>query len=220
MPPDPVHTVTLACHPETPAEAVRRIAARVCMAPAGSLAVTYTVEGDLDRLRVPAPRTPRVAARLWEHTCCEIFIACKGMPAYYEFNLSPSGEWGAYAFDGYRSRRENERPIEEPAPQVAVRGSADMLELDALIRLDCLPALHSGAPLSLALSAVIEDSDGALSYWALRHPPGRPDFHHPEAFVLNLPPTTPPARAATPPRAGSHHPARRAGTPPPAGGEE
>jgi len=37
-----------------------------------------------------------------------------------------------------------------------------------------------------ALSAVIEDDDGAFSYWALRHPPGKPDFHHPDAFALML----------------------------------
>jgi hypothetical protein len=33
---------------------------------------------------------------------------------------------------------------------------------------------------------VIEDADGSLSYWALAHPPGRPDFHHTEAFALDL----------------------------------
>lgn len=38
----------------------------------------------------------------------------------------------------------------------------------------------------LGLSAVIEEKGGALSYWALRHAPGRPDFHHPRAFVRRL----------------------------------
>ena len=32
----------------------------------------------------------------------------------------------------------------------------------------------------------IEDEAGALSYWALRHPPGKPDFHHPAGFALEL----------------------------------
>jgi hypothetical protein len=126
-----------------------------------------------------------MADLLWQHTCCEIFIASKGMPTYYEFNLSPSGEWAAYAFDGYRSRA-GEACAEGLAPEVAVRGSAGMLELDAVIRLDRLSKLRSGAPLALALSAVVEDSDRALSYWALRHPPGKPDFHHPQAFALEL----------------------------------
>jgi len=184
MPPDPVHTVTLACHPETPTEAVRGIAARVRRAPRGSLAVTYIVEGDLDQLRVPAPRAPRSAGRLWEHTCCEIFIARKGLAAYHEFNLSPSGEWAQYAFDGYR--KPAEAGAAGAAPQVTVRGAAGRFEIDAVIHLDRLSAAHARADLSLALSAVIEDSDGALSYWALRHAPGKPDFHHPQAFALEL----------------------------------
>jgi hypothetical protein len=185
MPPDPVHTVTLACHPETPTEAVRGIVARVSRTP-GKLSVSYVLNGDLKRLRVPASQAPRMADRLWEHTCCEIFIACKGLPAYHEFNLSPSGEWMAYEFDGYRSRRAGEPQAEGLAPEVTVRGTASLLELDAVIRLDRLSALHSSAPLALAVSAVIEDSEGALSYWAIRHPPGRPDFHRAEAFALEL----------------------------------
>jgi hypothetical protein len=32
----------------------------------------------------------------------------------------------------------------------------------------------------------VEDVDGILSYWALRHPAGKPDFHHTDAFALQL----------------------------------
>ena len=39
----------------------------------------------------------------------------------------------------------------------------------------------------LAVSAVIEETDGTKSFWALRHPPGPPDFHHPDCFALTLP---------------------------------
>lgn len=39
----------------------------------------------------------------------------------------------------------------------------------------------------LGLSAVIEGVDGAISYWALVHPSDKPDFHHPDSFVLDLP---------------------------------
>ncbi|MBI3061386.1 MAG: hypothetical protein HYY83_05345 [Deltaproteobacteria bacterium] len=28
--------------------------------------------------------------------------------------------------------------------------------------------------------------DGTISYWALKHPPGKPDFHHPDAFALEI----------------------------------
>ncbi len=40
--------------------------------------------------------------------------------------------------------------------------------------------------LALGLSVVIEEESGALSYWALRHAPGKPDFHHASAFALEL----------------------------------
>ena len=46
--------------------------------------------------------------------------------------------------------------------------------------------LPQGRPLRLGLSAVVEDVDGILSYWALRHPSGKPDFHHTDAFALQL----------------------------------
>jgi hypothetical protein len=40
----------------------------------------------------------------------------------------------------------------------------------------------------LGLSAVLEEKDGAKSYWALAHPPGdQPDFHHPDCFAARLP---------------------------------
>lgn len=150
------------------------------------LAVTYVIEGGLDRVRVPAPHeAPGVADRLWEHTCCEIFIARNGVPGYYEFNLAPSGEWAAYAFERYR-----ERVVLDDAnaldPQIAVRRFEKKFELNALILLDRLSPTHADSALALGLAAVVEDQDGSLSYWALLHPPGKPDFHHPDAFALTL----------------------------------
>ncbi len=98
--------------------------------------VSYTLEGNLGRLRIAPPREPRRADWLWEHTCCEIFIGCKDLPAYHEFNLAPSGEWAAYAFTGYR----NGVPLadEELDPRIAVRRAAGQLEIEARIRLDRL----------------------------------------------------------------------------------
>ena len=46
-----------------------------------------------------------------------------------------------------------------------------------VLRYEPARALHARAPLSLALSAVVEDLGGALAYWALEHPAGKPDFH-------------------------------------------
>jgi hypothetical protein len=173
----------LACHPDCRGDAVRRVLAGLSRKPDGSLAVGYVIEGDVTSLRIPARATPAIRERLWQHTCCEIFIAREGSTAYHEFNLSPSGEWAAYAFERYREGR---RLIDEKmAPQISVRDAPGRLELDAVIP---LPRLfpHARAKVLLALSVVLEDEGGALTYWALRHPPGKPDFHHPEAFAVAL----------------------------------
>ena len=112
------------------------------------LAVTYVIEGDLDRLRVPAPAepsAPRFGARLWEHTCCEIFIARKGLPAYHEFNLLPFRRVGGVRVRALSRRHAARRRVERARqldPHVTVRGAAARLELDAVIRLDRLSPAH------------------------------------------------------------------------------
>jgi hypothetical protein len=162
---------------------VRRIAAKLRRTADGSLAVSYVLEADLSRLRIPAPAAPRIGENLWQHTCFELFIA-RQMPAYHEFNFSPSGAWAAYAFERYRERRS--LTDETLRPSINARSSAQQLEIDALISLDRLLPGNFAGKAKLGLSAVIEDADGGLSYWALRHPPGKPDFHHPEAFAVEL----------------------------------
>ena len=147
--------------------------------------MTYAIEGDLARLRVPPPRPPRIARELWRRTCCECFVARAGAPGYHEFNFAPSGEWTVYNFAKYREG--GEALIDEALnPRIAVRSAVGELELDASIALGRLSPAHPHVRLALALSAVIEDEEGALSYWALLHPEGKPDFHHPDSFALAL----------------------------------
>src|SRR5688500_11170806 len=89
-------------HPASSCAALRGIEASVTRAADGSLQLAFRLEGDLDRLRIPPARPPRIAERLWQHTCCELFIASAAGAAYHEFNFSPSGEWAAYRFERYR----------------------------------------------------------------------------------------------------------------------
>jgi hypothetical protein len=163
-------------HPATPCTAVRGIHAKMTRNADGSLDVSYRIEGDLDRVRIPPPRPPRAGEALWQHTCCELFIADAAGPGYREFNFSPAGEWAAFRFTGYREGAS----FAAPDPRIGVARSAGALDLSAQIQ----PS-HRGK-LRIGLSAVIEEIDGALSYWALRHAPGKPDFHHRHAFALEL----------------------------------
>ena len=146
--------------------------------------VRYTIAGRLERVRVAEPRPPRPAHRLWEHTCCEMFVKLSGASAYHELNFAPSGEWAAYAFDRYRHGAQ--AAMDALGPEVNVRRLSGALELSARMRLDRLSPAYTSAKLAIALAAVIEDDDGTLSYWAINHPPGKPDFHHPDAFALEL----------------------------------
>ena len=150
----------------------------------GALALTYIAQGDPGRVRIPAAREPRIAERLWQHTCFEVFIRTHGNDAYHELNFSPSGEWAAFAFERYREGG----PVMDAAldPRIAVRATDGTITLAASVPLGLLSPDYADAPLTLGLSAVIEDRDGALSYWALRHPPGKPNFHHAQAFALEF----------------------------------
>ena len=167
--------VALERHPATPCSALRGISVSIEREAEG-LRIAYLLEGEIERLRIPPPRPPRFAERLWQHTCCELFIGREGAPGYWELNFSPSGEWAAYAFERYRKRGQRT----DLRPRIVVRRGQARLALEAEI------ALKGADKLRVGLSAVVEGSSGALSYWALRHAPGGPDFHHPDAFALEL----------------------------------
>jgi len=164
---------------------VRAIQVLVRRSASADLRINFRLDGDISQIRIPSPSAPRIDAELWRHTCFEAFIAIEGKPAYHEFNFAPSGEWCIYALSGYR----NGSPVadETMRPQIALRSTGSRLELDAHVRLDTLSAIHPNAPLRIGLAAVIEANDG-LSYWALRHPTDKPDFHHADGFTLLLEP--------------------------------
>ena len=178
--------VPLLCHPATPAPPINRIDASLVWLADDSIAFRYCLRGDMARLRIPAERSTERTSLLWEHTCFEAFIAVCGESAYREFNFSPSGQWAAYAFKDYRQAM-NELPAIAP-PSIATRRFAGRIEVDVVLPAQSLPS--GRRPWQIGISAVIEEADtvdGSHSYWALRHPSPRPDFHHRDAFMLDWP---------------------------------
>ncbi|MBN8552401.1 MAG: DOMON-like domain-containing protein [Caulobacterales bacterium] len=147
-----------------------------------ALRLDLEITGDVAAVRLP-PRAQRSRAdELWRTTCFEAFIQGRG-GGYVELNLSPSGQWAAYGFDGYRTGM---APLDGTQLQdSALDLHPDRLTFTATLDLDRAPV--PAGPWRLALSCVIETLDGAVSYWALAHPSDKPDFHHPDSFVLELP---------------------------------
>jgi hypothetical protein len=179
--PAKVFEVELSCHPATPCAAVRRIQARVSTN-AAILELRYRVEGDLQRLVIPGRRSAQRADKLWQHTCFEAFVRNAHASGYIELNFSPSGEWAAYRFSGYRIGMTDAATA---APRISVQSASAVLQMDVDVDLDALdPAREE--QLQLALCAVIEDAADGLSYWALAHPAAKPDFHHAGGFVLEI----------------------------------
>ena len=173
-------------HPDTRCTAIESIKAFLRWHKGPVLTVTYVLNGNLELLRIPPYQSAQRGDGLWRHTCCEAFIGAKDDFEYYEFNFSPSGEWAAYSFRDYRDGGPyNGEGLE---PKITFERDAASLELSAVIRLDHLPGLQPNVCLRIGLSAVIEDLDGSLSYWAFKHPSGKPDFHHGDNFVLEFEP--------------------------------
>ena len=179
-----MQTVSLICHPATASAAVDRIEEQVFRPSNAALTLRYTVFTDIDSLLIPDESTPRRADKLWQHTCFEAFVAAMETSGYHEFNFSPSTAWAIYRFSAYREGMTAVTPVRPPG--VSVRRGGDRLTLAVSIDLESLPELRESAGLRLALSAVIEDTEHRISYWALAHPPGKPDFHHADSFALTL----------------------------------
>jgi hypothetical protein len=170
--------LALTPHPDFPADAIAAIEVEIVRAGPERLELTYRARGDIARLLVPAPAEPERTDGLWASTCFELFARPVG-EAYCEFNFAPSSQWAAYAFDGYRAGM-RELALETPAIEAVA--SEDVFELRVAVEAS---VLRAGA--HLALTAVIEETSGAKSYWSVRHAVGKPDFHHAESFAVELP---------------------------------
>ena len=146
----------------------------------GRLALVYLMVSDSrTRIRLPKRRGGGRADELWEHSCFEAFVRVPGEAGYWEFNFSPSSQWAAYRLDSYRGAM---RHADLAAPSIEIPENRDAFEVRVEIQ-----GLPADRPWQVGLSAVIEETNGRKSWWALAHPPGEPDFHHPDCFALDLP---------------------------------
>jgi hypothetical protein len=152
-------------HPDAPAGAIHSVDAELERMVGGAVAI-FRVRGDISKLVVPPPTAPARADNLWRTTCFELFVTGEG-DGYREYNFSPSGQWAAYAFDGYRLGMTNS----DASIETELYQEDNILQFSAEIRTE-FPN-----PAFVGLTAVIEEVGGTISYWSTSFAPGKPDFH-------------------------------------------
>jgi hypothetical protein len=185
-------TVALTPFTADPSAAIRQIEVSVARPAPTRLLLEYELRGDLAGVLIAQPGVAAAGAEpygrtdgLWRHTCMEVFIKSRPVAPdagpYLEFNLAPGGQWAAYRFSGYRAGMAPLTGIQ--APRIELRTQFEGLRLAAELE---IPADLAAARLRLGLTAVIENAQRQLGYWALRHAGERPDFHHPDSFEFEI----------------------------------
>ena len=141
--------------------------------------INYQLLGDLSSVEIPALATiPIRKFALWESTCFEFFIGIPGNSNYWEFNLSPSGDWNIFHFDGYRQGLRNELAFES----LPVKIDRQSLSLS----LDLTNIIPASTPIEVSVTTVIKPVHGEISYWALTHIGSEPDFHLRDSFIIRM----------------------------------
>ncbi len=177
---------SLKLHPSSHCDAVTGIEVDLARAKGGRLRLLYSVSGKIADLHLPDPGPTERADGLWQHTCFEAFLKPEPGAAYLELNFAPSLNWAAYRFDGYREGMAPLEPVDAPLMKAVSNGQTHYA-FDVMLALDALKR-HDDGIWRLGLTAVIEEKNGNISWWALTHPEGRPDFHSETCFALELPP--------------------------------
>jgi hypothetical protein len=147
------------------------------------LQIQYQLTGDVQLLTIPAPHSPQRRFELWEATCFEFFLAPTNAEHYWEFNLSPSGDWNVFRLDGYRSGLRDETTF-ETLPFQVTQGEGS-LGLELAINLSSI--LEPNQDAIAAITTVLQDRSGTMSYWALCHQGKEADFHRRDGFTMALP---------------------------------
>lgn len=172
-----VQTLELTPHPAFHPAQVSGVSVRWTQLADGRLMLRYRVEGATS-LVVPPFRGHGQADELWKTTCFELFLY-DGEGRYREFNFSPSGQWALYSFNGYRNRADG--AVLRDHPEIKHEQGDNMFVQTVFVD----AAILLGAERA-ALAAVIEETGGRPSYWALAHNGLKPDFHDPFSFRLPL----------------------------------
>ncbi len=151
------------------------------------LSITYGLHDPTQIVWLPTPASvPKRQDNLWQSTCFELFLGVPGCSAYWEVNVSATGDWNLYRFTDYRQGMQAEERVTALPIQTACQGTEFQLKFDLPLADLVLPS----QPLEVSVTAVLATPTGALSYWALDHCRSQADFHCRESFTLRLEPAS------------------------------
>ncbi|MBH8565019.1 DOMON-like domain-containing protein [Nostoc sp. CENA67] len=150
---------------------------------ANKLIICYSLLGELKEIVIAPPSdTPARKHELWKDTCFEFFLGIKDSPSYWEFNLSPAGDWNVYHFDGYRQGMQEETAFTKLPFNVDNQSDSLTLTLDV----DLSKIVSVNQVIEVAITAVIKQISTEVTYWALTHQGVEADFHLRESFIIKL----------------------------------
>jgi hypothetical protein len=148
------------------------------------ISLRYEITGNINQIVLSSKSpSPSRTDDLWKATCFEFFIAIPDQPQYWEFNMSPSGDWNVYIMDAYRRVGFREETSFKQLSFV-FRHMQNALSLD--ISLDLSPILQPSQTFQMSITSIIQTTDGQETYWALTHPGPQADFHLRESFILSV----------------------------------
>jgi len=147
------------------------------------LNITYFLQGDLSKIILSElSNIPTRKNELWRTTCFEFFLGVINSPQYWEFNLSPTGDWNIYRFNDYRQEMVEESAfIALPFNVIKQEHSLNInleIDLSSIVSLD--------TNLEIAITSVVKSKKGEISYWALTHPENIADFHNRDSFAIHV----------------------------------
>jgi len=141
----------------------------------------FEVTGTVDLISIE-PTTPdgKRTNELWQKTCFEFFVKNVNSTSYWEYNLAPSSNWAIYGFSEYRIGKFDDLPKVDIPIHTTVRDNRFTLQSTIP-----LPNSLFDQKLQIGLSTVIQDRNGDIYYYALKHMGDKPDFHDARSFIIS-----------------------------------
>jgi len=143
------------------------------------LCLNYFVSGDIENIQWPDFDCIQEGNDLWKTTCLECFCLLEDGKSYIELNFSPKGYWHIYYFDDYRQPSQTLKNV-VCISDLVINKKDDGCRLQVEVHLNGISIKDIG------FTAVIEDSNKEISYWALQHASNNPDFHKSETFTNSI----------------------------------